>query len=359
MRRLELIRKRIKIVTIKLKVKEREKTMFSQSTTKKITTLLTVIVLASMLLAACTPPQATQEQKKTIAMDMFFRRDQWWQDLEKTALATAADNNLELLVQDADADNAKQLQQMETFVTQNVKGIIYAPIDAKATAGIVEEAKKKDIKIVCIELCLDDLTNVDAWVQFDQEKAGYALGEMAGKFLNDKYGGKGKVAVIWDPTNTVHQARYKGWKEGLQATAPDAEYVAEQNGENNRDKSMAIAENILTANPDTVVWYTLVEEMAFGVIAALDGKGVDPDKVAVYAEGWGQETLENMAGKKPYMKGAMITPSTTMAEAAVSAMAANLNENTPFTKMMLQTTDIVTPENAVEYFEARGYKLPE
>ena len=232
-----------------------------------------------------------------------------------------------------------------------MKGIIYAPIDAKATQGIVEEAHANGIKIVCIELCLEDQTNVDAWVQFDQEKAGYALGELAGQFL--------KVAVVWDPTNTVHQARYKGFKEGLAATAPNAVYVAEQNGENNRDKSMSIAENILTANPDTVVWYTLVEEMAFGVIAALDAKGIDPATVGVYAEGWGQETLENMAGAKPYMKGAMITPSTTLAQAAVEAMAANLNDGTAFTKLMLQTTDIVTPENAVEYFKGRGYTLPQ
>jgi ribose transport system substrate-binding protein len=247
---------------------------------------------------------------------------------------------------------------METFVSQNVKAIVYAPIDSKATEGIVSDAHAKGIKIVCIELCLDDLTNVDAWVQFDQTQAGYELGVMAGKFLNDNYGGQGKVAVVWDPTNLVQQLRYEGWKKGLSETAPGAEYVAEQNGENNRDKSMSIAENILTANPDTVVWYPVVEEMAFGVIAALDAKGIDPASVAVYAEGWGQETLENMAGEKPYMKGAMITPSTTLAREAVQAVADNLHNGKAFTQEMLQQTDIVTPENAVEYFKSRGYTLP-
>ena len=345
--------------------------MFKKGRTEKISFGLTILVFASMLLSACTPaapaaavpatsaPAAVAPAKKTIAMDMFFRRDEWWKDLEKTALETSAQNNFELLVQDADADNSKQLQQMETFVTQNVKGIIYAPIDTKATSGIVADAHAKGIKIICIELCLDDLTNVDAWVQFDQEKAGYTLGEMAGKFLQDKYGGKGKVAVIWDPTNLVQQLRYKGFKAALLKIAPDAVYVAEQNGENNRDKTMSITENILTANPDTVVWFTVVEEMAFGTIAALDAKGIDPAKVAVYAEGWGQETLDNMAGKKPYMKGAIITPSTTLAKAAVEALAANLNDNKPFTKMLAQVTDVVTPDNAVEYFKGRGFTLSE
>jgi ribose transport system substrate-binding protein len=334
--------------------------MSKKSFTQKVYVLISIVaILTTLLASACTPaPASSADNKKTIALGMFFRRDEWWQDLEKTALDTAAKNNLELLVQDADADNAKQLQQMETFVSQNVEAIVYAPIDPEATAGIVADAHNKGIKIVCIELCLNDLTNVDAWVQFDQEKAGYELGVLAGEFLNEKYGGVGKVAVVWDPTNLVHQMRYEGWKKGLKDTAPNAEYVSEQNGENNRDKSMSIAENILTAHPDTVVWYTLVEEMAFGVIAALEAKGIDPETVAVYAEGWGQETLENIAGDKPYMKGAMITPSTILANAAVQAVADHLNDSQPFTKDMLLGTDIVTTENAVEYFESRGYTLP-
>lgn len=323
--------------------------------------VLACLIIATLtLVAGCSPaqPSTSENEEQTIALGMFFRRDEWWQDLEKTAQETADKNGLALIVQDADADNAKQLQQMETFVSQNVASIVYAPIDTVATADIVADAHSKGISIVCIELCLDDLTNVDAWVQFDQTKAGYDLGVLAGKFLNDNYGGQGKVAVIWDPTNQVHQLRYEGWKRGLSETAPGAEYVAEQNGENSRDKSMSIAETVLTANPDTVVWFPLIEEMAFGVIAALDAKGIDPATVAVYAEGWGQETLENMAGDKPYMKGAMITPSTTLAREAVQAVADNLHDNKPFTKDMLLATDIVTPENAVEYFKSRGYTLP-
>jgi ABC-type sugar transport system substrate-binding protein len=319
--------------------------------------ILTVGMIATMLfLTGC---GGTAAEKKTIALGMYFRRDEWWKDLEKTALETAAANNLELVVQDGDADPAKQLQQMEAFVSQGVKAIIYAPIDESTTAGIVAEAHEKGIKVVCIETCLADRTYIDSWVQFDQEKAGYDLGVMAGEWLNENYDGVGKVAVIINPTNPVQQMRYVGWKEGLKATAPNAEYVAEQNGEDNRATALSVSENILTSNPDVVIWYPFVEEMAFGVIAALDAKGIDPAKVAVYTEGWGQETLDNMAGPKPYIKGAMITPSTTLAKSAVEAVAAYLNKGTALVKDLPQTTDLVTPENALEYFTALGYSLSE
>lgn len=297
-------------------------------------------------------------QTKQIGLGMYFRRDEWWQDLERTAIAKAEENGFQMVVGDADGDSAVQLQQVETFVSQDVDAIIYAPVDVTATTDIVAEAHAKGIKVVCIELCLEDLSNVDAWVQFDQVKAGYDLGVMAGEFLNENYGGEGKVAVLWEPGNLVHQMRYEGWKKGIAETAPNAVLVAEQDGQSNRDVSMSIAENILTANPDTQIWYPMVEEMAFGVIAALDGAGVDPASVAVYTEGWGQETLDNMAGPKPYLKGAIITPSTLLANASVQAVADFYNAGTPFTFEMKVPTDVVTTENAVEYFTALGYTAP-
>jgi ribose transport system substrate-binding protein len=320
-----------------------------------------LLLLFGFLLSACqstaAPPPA-EEDTKQVAVGMYFRRDEWWQDLERTAKETAERNGLEFLVADADGDSATQLQQVETFVSQGVDAIVYAPVDVSATTDIVAEAKSQGIAIVCIELCLEDLTNVDAWVQFDQVKAGYDLAVLAGKFLNENYGGEGKIAVLWEPGNQVHQLRYEGWKRGIAETAPNAVQVAEQDGQSNRDISLTITENILTANPDVVVWYPMVEEMAFGVIAGLDGAGVDPASVAVFTEGWGQETFDNMAGEKPYLKGAVITPSTILAEASVQAVADYLNDGKPFTFEMNLGSDIVTPENAVEYFTALGYVEP-
>jgi ribose transport system substrate-binding protein len=318
-----------------------------------------LVIFSMLFIAACgsTAPTPVAAEKSKVGLDMYFRRDEWWKDLEAQALKSADENKIELLVQDGDADPAKQLQQLETFVSQGVKAIVYAPIDAATTADIVKTAHDKGIKVLCIETCLDDRTNIDSWVQFDQKKAGYDLGVMAGEWLNKNYGGKGKVAIVINPTNPVQKMRYEGWKEGLKATAPGAEIVAEQNGADDRATAMSVAENVITANPDVVVWYPFVEEMAFGVIAALDAAGVDPAKVAVFTEGWGQETLDNMAGPKPWVKGAMITPSTTLAKAAVDAVGAFLNNGTALVKDLPQTTDLVTPENALEYFKARGYEL--
>jgi hypothetical protein len=53
----------------------------------------------------------------------------------------------------------------------------------------------------------------------------------------------------------------------------------------------------------------------------------------------------------------MITPSTTLAKAAIDAVGAFLNNGTALVKDLPQTTDLVTPENALAYFKALGYEL--
>ena len=76
---------------------------------------------------------AEEADAKQVALGMYFRRDEWWQDLEKTAKDTAESNGMEFLVADADGDSATQLQQVETFVSQGVDAIVYAPVDVSAT----------------------------------------------------------------------------------------------------------------------------------------------------------------------------------------------------------------------------------
>ena len=161
---------------------------------RKNLSVLSLLLVLGLLISACQPAAVPEEpaaatekpvvqeavEGKQIGLGMYFRRDEWWQDLEKTAIETAESNGLELLVADADGDSAVQLQQIETFVSQGVEAIVYAPVDVSATTDIVAEAHDKVIAVVCIELCLEDLTNVDAWVQFDQVKAGYDLGVLAG-----------------------------------------------------------------------------------------------------------------------------------------------------------------------------------
>lgn len=300
--------------------------------------------------------QGTYE-KKVIGFDLLFRRDEWWKDLEKTAVKVAKDLNLELRMQDADLDSEKQSQQVETFISEKVDAILMAPVDFEAPIAVINEAAKEGIPVFTIDSDVSDTTNVTSGITHNHYQGGYELGLWAGEFINENYGGKGKVGIITDPTLvSLVVARCNGFKDGLKEKCPGAEIVAEQDGKCDRNISMSIAESILTAHPDTVVWFGGNPDMGYGAIAALEGKGIDASKVAVYTEGWGIETLQAMMKDNPYLKGVMVTPSDKLVTLALETIRKYLDGEEVEKKTMMDS-DMVDRSNAVEYFKAYGVEL--
>lgn len=325
------------------------------------TVLMLTFLLGTIGLSGCatSKPSDTKSdvKQKTVGFILLYRRDQWYMDLEKVAIETAKERNINLLIQDADYDNAKEVQQIETFTSQKVDAIAYAPTDMNAQLPSTKAAKSAGIPVFVYDTGLADFTDTTTWVGFDNYKAGKDLGEAAAKFLIDNYGGKGKICIIDHPQNPfVLGKRVDGFLAVIKEKCPDAKVVAQQSGEAQRDKSMAIAENVLTSNPDTVVWLGVNPDTQYGIIAALESKNIDPSKVAVFGEGWGEETLNWLVGPKPYMKAAMVTPADKQSAYTINAIA-DFFEGKKIEKETLIPTDIVTKENAVEYFKKYGIEL--
>jgi len=99
-------------------------------------------------------------------------------------------------------------------------------------------------------------------------------GYVAGKFIAEKLGGKGKVLQIWGPSGSIwSEARQKGFDLVL-AEYPDLKSVGLADGGYVRDKGFAAAQNLLTANPDVNAIYGENEEMALGASQAIDSLGM-------------------------------------------------------------------------------------
>ncbi len=300
-------------------------------------------------------PAAAAGEKLTYGFGLWFRRDQWWKDLEAEALKTAGEQNVELSIQDGDGDSAKQVQQFETWLAQDVNAIIYAPVDASATTSLVAKAKEKNIPVICLETSLEDMSNVMSYFQFDQYQAGYDMGVLAAQHLNDKFGGKGKVVGVFDTTNiTVQIPRWDGFQAAIADNCPGAEVVGEHDGKNDRSVAMSIADNVLTADKDVQVWYTGMSDMGYGVCASMEAKGLDPANYFVVTEGWGQETADALRAEKNYMKAACIPFGTDAARAAIEAVSAYLREGTALKSISKVNIAIVTAENLDEYAAKMG-----
>ncbi len=284
-----------------------------------------------------------------VGFGLYFRNDQWWKDLEAESVKKAKELGIELLVQDGNQDANKQAGQIESFVAQGVDAIMFAPIDGSASTQAVAAAKAKGIAVITLETTLEDTSGITSQLVFDQVQAGYEIGKLAAQFMNDVHGGVGKYVCLTDPTNNVVIPKVEGFAKAMSEFCPTAERIEDVDGKNQRDPSATATENLLVAHNDLYVIFGGQTDMGLAACGVLDAKGLDASQYFVGAEGWGDEAYEALTVKK-YMKAVCITPGVPLGVTALEAIFANITEGTPYQAIIPVPADIVTAENAKEYF---------
>jgi D-xylose transport system substrate-binding protein len=135
--------------------------------------------LLSSLLTACgpssdsTPPRPEEARPKIgLLMDTLQEEERWQRDRD-LFLERAKQLRAEVLVEAAERDDAKQLQQAESLLAQNVQVLVVVPHSAEAGAKIVEAAKKRSPPVPVISydrLILN--ADVDLYVSYDNRRVG-------------------------------------------------------------------------------------------------------------------------------------------------------------------------------------------
>ena len=312
---------------------------------RKLVLILVAIVVFSATRAAAGGGKGEEAKKPLIGFGMYFYQDQWWKDMKTAAEETAAKVGVRLNVADADGDAAKQVAQLEAFIGMGVDGIIYSPVEPEASQSVVAEAKAKGIPVINIESALNDRSNISCWVQLDQYGFGTMLAGEAAKFIDKNYGGKGKVFILEDLSNSVLKERIRGFKDGLAKLSPNSVIIAEQDAGSERTAALDTTLQVLTAHPDIAVILGGNTEMGMGAANALATIKADPAKVAVYTEGWGAEFYDALVKEPAYMKAYATGPSIPIAVKSVTIMADYLLHKKPFNKIETVEMQLITKDN--------------
>jgi len=127
--------------------------------------------------------------------------------------------------------------------------------------------------IVNFDTRISDKSLVDAFVGGDDEAGAYK----AGKYICEKLGGKGEVAVI---TGLLEQSTGVDRRAGFLRACkeyPGITVVAEQGAEWSSDRAFNVMTNIMTANPDLKGVFACNDQMAVGMVNAAEAAGKTPD----------------------------------------------------------------------------------
>src|SRR3954469_25931589 len=97
----------------------------------------------------------------------------------------------QIVYSNADQDASKQQQQAEAALTQGVKVMVLDPVDGAAAAAIVNQANAKKVPVISYDRLLLN-SSPDYYVEFNSPQ----VGQIQGKSLSDKLGGKGTIVMI-------------------------------------------------------------------------------------------------------------------------------------------------------------------
>jgi ribose transport system substrate-binding protein len=139
-------------------------------------------------------------------------------------------------------DREQQVQVVEGFVSQNISGIVIAPLDEAALVRPVEEAKRAGIPAIVIDSALDS-KEIISFVATDNTKGG----ELAADRMAELLSGKGKVLLLrYQEGSASTTARETGFLAELKAKAPGIEVISsDQYAGPTRDTAKRASENLL------------------------------------------------------------------------------------------------------------------
>lgn len=174
-----------------------------------------------------------------------------------------------LITVDAQNDAAKQIAGVENLIQKKVPVILLNPTDSDAVANVVKEAVGAGIKVISLDRAVNGAA-VSSHIASDN----VAGGKMAGDFLLQKLGGKGRVVELAGvPGSSVARERGAGFDSVIHGQA-GVVLVADQPADFDRAKGLAVMENILQGNKAIQGVFAQNDEMALGAQRAIEEAGL-------------------------------------------------------------------------------------
>lgn len=171
---------------------------------------------------------------------------------------------LEAQAPPAETDFNGQMAIFENFIDRKVDGILFCAIDSKVLAPSIKKANAAEIPLIVFNsLTPQQGGEITGYVGYNQYKAGYTVGEYAGKILK----GQGNVFVIRGVPGFHDTLRTNGFYDALK-NFPKIKVLGEQIGDWVRDKSIQIAADALETYPNIDLILGVNDEMAIGATIA-------------------------------------------------------------------------------------------
>lgn len=228
-----------------------------------------------------------RSRKKQIAVIPKGRAHLFWQSVHAGAVKAARETDVEIVWNGpaTETDFNGQIQIVDAMINRRVDAIALAPIDKKVMAQVVDRAAAQKIPVVIFDSGVDSDKFVSQ-VATDNFRAGEMAAERMGAILS----GKGRIVIVAvQPGAASTMAREEGFESKIKKDFPGIEIVDKRYGYADFAKSLAVAENMLTAHQGLTGLFASNESSSAGSVQALKAR---PSGIKMVGFDWSPTLLD-------------------------------------------------------------------
>jgi D-xylose transport system substrate-binding protein len=181
--------------------------------------LSTIVIVSLVVLAsACGQsserhlPKQEPRPKIGLLMDTLSAEERWSRDRD-LFLERAKQLGADVLVESAERDDAKQLQQAESMLSRDVQVLVVVPHNAEAAGQIVAAAKKRSVPVISYDRMILN-ADIDLYLSYDNRE----IGAEQAQFLRNRAPKGNYILIGGAPTD--HNAKLI--REGQMGALEDA-----------------------------------------------------------------------------------------------------------------------------------------
>lgn len=245
---------------------------------------------------------STSALAEDIGVSMALFDDNFLTVLRNGMIEQAEASGIDLQVEDAQNDVAKQLDQINNFIASGVDAIIVNPVDTSATEAMSKAAAAANVPLVYVNrqpVNVDTLPDSQAFVASNEIESGTLEMFEICKILRSQGKGGGARAYLM-MGELSNQAAVQRTKDVHDILATDMcnfiELIDEQTANWSRDESQDLMTNWLSSGEDFDAVIANNDEMAIGAIQAMKTAGLDMSVIVVGGVDATQDALLSMAG---------------------------------------------------------------
>ncbi len=195
--------------------------------------------------------------------------------------------DVSLVIADAQQDNSKQVDQIETFIRQKPDLLIVAPNERAPLTEVMGRAYHAGIPVICLERDILE-PNYTSYVRSDNRQIGRMAGQYIVDYLSKKHGrAQGKIVQIRGLLGVEGEIERYGGAQDVLSKYPDIRTVQEAVADWIQAKAKDRMIEALRAQPQIDVVYAHNDPMAVGAYLAAKEVGREKEMIFVGVDGLG------------------------------------------------------------------------